>query len=218
MKKQTWQRWLILLVGLAVFGSGLALIVRADLGLGPWDVLHQGVARHTGVPIGTASIPIGMLILLAWLPLGERPGWGTLLNVVMVGLVLDGVLLLLPQVDNIAARGVLLIAGIIVTGIGSGLYLSAQIGAGPRDGLMLGLARKTGWSIRLVRTLIEVAALVVGWLLGGTVGIGTLAFAFGIGPIVQVALRMFERPAATGERPMAAMTSEGTARRQGTAD
>jgi uncharacterized membrane protein YczE len=143
--------------------------------------------------------------LLAWLPLGERPGWGTLLNVVMIGLVLDGVLLLLPDVANLAARAVLLVAGIVVTGAGSGLYLSAQIGSGPRDGLMLGLSRKTGWSIRTVRTLIELSALVVGWLLGGTVGIGTLAFAFGIGPIVQVALRVFERPMPVDERPMATM-------------
>ena len=206
MKRQTWRRWLTLLAGLAVFGAGLALIVRADLGLGPWDVLHQGLSRRTGVPIGTVSIPVGLLILLAWLPLGERPGWGTLLNVIMVGLVLDGMLLVLPELGNAAAQVALLIAGIVVTGIGSGLYLSAQIGAGPRDGLMLGLARKTGWSIRMVRTLIELSALVVGWLLGGKVGIGTLAFAFGIGPVVQVALRMFDRPAVAEERPMAAAT------------
>ncbi|HEU5012417.1 MAG TPA: hypothetical protein VFT66_07725 [Roseiflexaceae bacterium] len=205
MAKQTGLRWLTLLAGLIMFGVGLALIVRANLGLGPWDVLHQGLSRHTGVPIGTVSIPVGLLILLAWLPLGERPGWGTLLNVVMIGLVLDGVLLLLPDVANLAARAVLLVAGIVVTGAGSGLYLSAQIGAGPRDGLMLGLSRKTGWSIRTVRTLIELSALVVGWLLGGTVGIGTLAFAFGIGPIVQVALRVFERPMPVDERPMATM-------------
>ncbi len=205
MTKHTWRHWLTLLAGLAVFGAGLALIVRANLGLGPWDVLHQGLSRHTGIPIGTVSIPVGLLILLAWLPLGERPGWGTLLNVVMVGLVLDGMLLLLPEPGNGMMRVALLVAGIVVAGIGSGLYLSAQIGAGPRDGLMLGLARKTGWSIRMVRTLIELSALVVGWLLGGTVGIGTLAFAFGIGPIVQVALRMF-RPAVTEERPMAVVT------------
>lgn len=196
MKQQQAKRWLILLAGLVVFGVGLALIVRANLGLGPWDVLHQGLSYHTGISIGLVSIPVGLLILLVWLPLGERPGWGTLLNVVVVGLVLDGVLWLLPSISDVLARSALLGGGIVVAGVGSGLYLSAQIGAGPRDGLMLGLARKTGGSIRLVRTLIELGALVIGWLLGGTVGIGTLAFAFGIGPIVQVALRVFGHPSA----------------------
>ena len=192
MHSRTTQRWLALFIGLLVFGFGLACIIHANLGLGPWDVLHQGLSIHTGIPIGTVSIPVGFLIMLGWLPLGERPGWGTLANVIVVGLEIDIVLWFLPPVEHPMIRAGLLVGGIVVGGIGSALYLSAHLGAGPRDGLMLGLARRTGWSIRLIRTLIELTALAGGWLLGGTVGIGTVAVAFGIGPVIQTALRFFD--------------------------
>jgi uncharacterized membrane protein YczE len=175
------------------FGIGVALMVQADLGLSPWEVLHQGISEQTGIPIGTVSILLGVPILLAWWPLGQRPGWGTLINIVLIGLMTDLTLAVLPPVTGLAPRVLLMAGGILSVGVGSGLYLSAAMGAGPRDGLMLGFARRTGGSVRLVRTALEVTVLAVGWLLGGTIGIGTLAFAFGIGPIVQAALRVFGR-------------------------
>jgi uncharacterized membrane protein YczE len=188
MRVLAFKRWAMLLIGLICFGTGVALMVRSNLGLGPWEVLHQGIARQTGIAIGTVSILIGVPIMLAWLPLGQRPGWGTCVNIVLIGLVTNQVLASLPLVANLAVAVLLLIGGILLIGIGTGLYLSAEMGAGPRDGLMLGLARRTGWSIRRVRTLIELTVLVLGWLMGGTVGVGTVAFAFGIGPVVQAAL------------------------------
>lgn len=186
-------RWIKLFVGLVLFGTGVALMVASDLGLSPWEVLHQGISERSGIPIGTVSIMLGLPIMLMWLPLGQRPGWGTLANIIMIGLVTDIVLLVLPPSDNLVARASLLIAGILLIGFGSGLYLGANMGAGPRDGLMVGFTRKTGWNVRTVRTILELAVLAVGWLLGGTVGIGTLAFAFGIGPVVQIALKLFGR-------------------------
>jgi uncharacterized membrane protein YczE len=184
-----------LTLGLLLFGVGIALMVRSNLGLSPWEVLHQGISRHTGIPIGTVSILMGLPILLAWLPLRQRPGWGTLLNIVLIGLVTDLSLPLLPETAALAPRAALLVAGVLAIGMGSGMYLGADMGAGPRDGVMMGLARRTGLSVRLVRTAIELSVLGLGWLMGGTVGIGTLLFALGIGPIVQFALRLsgFER-------------------------
>lgn len=191
MRRKTYHRWGLLILGLIFFGVGIALMVRSELGLNPWEILHQGISNRTGLPIGMVSILAGVPIMLAWLPLGQRPGWGTLINIVLIGLVTDGTLAVLPPMPSVAVRAALLIAGILAIGIGSGLYLSADMGAGPRDGLMVGLTRKTGWNVRTVRTAIEVSVLAVGWLLGGTVGIGTLAFAFGIGPVVQWALKFF---------------------------
>ncbi len=190
MRALVFKRWTMLLIGLICFGTGVALMVRSNLGLGPWEVLHQGIARQTGIAIGTVSILIGVPIMLAWLPLGQRPGWGTCVNIVLIGLVTNQVLAILPLATNLAVEALLLGTGILLIGIGTGLYLGAEMGAGPRDGLMLGLARRTGWSIRHVRTLIEISVLLLGWLMGGTVGIGTLAFAFGIGPVVQAALQI----------------------------
>lgn len=189
----TLRRWVFLLTGLVLFGAGIALMVRAELGLGPWEVLHQGISRATGIAIGTVSILLGLPIMLAWLPLGQRPGVGTLLNIVLVGGVTDVVLQIMPEVHNILLRVALLLIGILLIGIGSGAYLSSAMGAGPRDGLMLGLTKRTGWNIRITRTLIELSVLLIGVLMGGTIGVGTLAFAFGIGPVVQVALPMFAR-------------------------
>ncbi|GAB4205701.1 MAG: hypothetical protein OHK0022_32050 [Roseiflexaceae bacterium] len=169
-------------------------MVRSRLGLSPWEVLHQGISLHTGLPIGTVSILMGVPIMLSWLPLGQRPGWGTLLNIVLIGVITDLSLLVLPVADSLLVRGALVTVGIALIGLGSGLYLGADMGAGPRDGLMMGLSRRTGLSVRLVRTVIELSVLGAGWLMGGTVGIGTVAFALGIGPVVQQAVRLLGLP------------------------
>jgi uncharacterized membrane protein YczE len=181
-----------LYLGLVCFGVSLALMVRARLGLGPWDVLHQGLADRLGLRIGWVVIAVGAAVMLAWIPLRERPGIGTLSNLVVVGLVADSALDLIGAPRPLAARVALLAAGILGTAIGTGLYVGAGLGPGPRDGLMTGLARR-GWSIRTVRTGIEVSVLALGFLLGGSVGVGTVAFALGIGPLVHLALPLFAR-------------------------
>jgi len=170
-----------------LFGWGLALMVASDLGLGPWEVLHQGVSFHTPIPIGTVGIITGLVVLLLWIPLRERYGLGTALNVVLIGVVIDVTLIWLSTPRLAVLRWVFMIGGVVMVGVGSGYYIGAGLGPGPRDGLMTGLARR-GWSIRLVRTSIELTALLCGWLLGGTVGVGTVLFAFAIGPLVQVFL------------------------------
>ncbi len=172
-----------LLAGLVLFGLGLAFMVAADLGLAPWEVLHQGLSRRTGIPIGTMGIITGIGVLLAWIPLRERPGLGTVANVVVIGVVIDLALWKFPDVTHPAGRWSLLAGGLLAIGVGSGLYIGAGMGPGPRDGLMTGIARR-GHRIGVVRTAIEVSVLAAGWLLGGTVGIGTVAFSFGIGPLV----------------------------------
>jgi uncharacterized membrane protein YczE len=187
------KRWLALFVGLIFFGIGIGLIIRGNLGQGPWDVLHQGISRQTGISIGMASILTGIPVVLAWWPLGQRPGWGTLANLIVIGVVVDIVLRAVPIATQVLNGAILLIGGILITGLGSGLYLSSAMGAGPRDGLMLGIARRTGWSVFVVRMLIELTVLGIGWILGGNVGIGTLAFAVGIGPVVQASLWLFKQ-------------------------
>ncbi len=172
-----------LLAGLVLFGLGLACMVVADLGLAPWEVLHQGLSRRTGVPIGTMGIITGIVVLAAWIPLRERPGLGTLANVVVIGVVIDLALWVFPDVVGAVARWSLLAGGLVAIGVGSGLYIGVGMGPGPRDGLMTGIARR-GHRIGVVRTAIEVSVLVAGWLLGDTVGVGTVAFSFGIGPLV----------------------------------
>jgi uncharacterized membrane protein YczE len=170
-------------LGLVLFGLGLALMVAADLGLGPWEVFHQGISDQTGIPIGTVGIIIGALVLFLWIPLHERIGLGTLLNVVVIGVVIDLTLLVLEEPSAAAAQWTYLLLGLLAVGVGSGYYIGAGLGPGPRDGLMTGLARR-GYSVALARTGIEVAALVAGALLGGTVGVGTILYAFGMGPLV----------------------------------
>ena len=178
-----------LMFGLFLFGLGLAFMVVADLGLAPWEVLHQGVSRRTGIPIGTVGIITGLLVLVAWFPIGERFGVGTLANVIFIGIVIDVSLWLMPdEFSNLAVRWALMIGGIVLVAIGSGYYIGVHLGPGPRDGLMTGLSRQTGRPIGLVRAVIELSVLAGGWLLGGTVGAGTVAFAFGIGPLVQIFL------------------------------
>jgi uncharacterized protein len=186
-------RFAKLIAGLVVFGAGEAAIVEADLGNSPWTVLAQGVAKHTPLAIGTATVVISFLVLLMWIPLRQRPGLGTILNAILIGLAIDATLPLLPETDDIAARAALLLGGIALVSLGSGLYLTTRLGPGPRDGLMTGLSRRTGRSLRLWRTVIEASALIGGWALGGVAGIGTVAFAALIGPGVQFAVQRVDR-------------------------
>jgi uncharacterized membrane protein YczE len=185
-------RFVQLMAGLVLFGASLALLVRSELGLDPWDVFHQGLSVATGLSIGVCTIAAGVVVLLLWIPLRQRPGIGTVANVVLVGLSLDGVLLLIPPTGDLVLRWTYLVAGIVLNGIATGAYIGAGLGPGPRDGLMVGFAR-SGRSLRVVRTAIEVSVLVVGWLLGGTVGIGTVLFALTIGPIVHRTVPAFSR-------------------------
>ena len=182
-----------LLIGLLMVGVGLAAMVEAELGLGPWDVLHQGISRRTGIPIGTVGILLGFVVLLGWLPLRQRLGVGTIVNVAVVGVTLDVVLYLAPTPRALPLRAACLVGGIVLAGVGSGLYIGAGLGAGPRDGLMTGLAAR-GHSLGGVRTVLEVTALALGWALGGTVGAGTVLFAFSIGPLVQLCLGRLTLP------------------------
>lgn len=183
-----------LLLGLVLFGFAIALMVRSDLGLAPWDVLHQGVSERTGLAIGTVAILTGVGVLLLWIPLRERVGLGTVANAVVIGLVVNATLGVLDVPDALWLRIAYLVLGIFLFGPGSGFYIGAGLGPGPRDGLMTGLARR-GWSLRVVRTGIEATVLVVGALLGGTVGIGTIAFAVTVGPNVHLFLDRMSLPA-----------------------
>jgi uncharacterized membrane protein YczE len=173
--------------GLVGFGVSLALMVRARLGLDPWDVLHQGIARQLGVQLGWVTIAVSGLVLLAWIPLRQRPGLGTLSNAVIVGLVVNGALDVLPAPGSLGWRAAFLAAGIGLNGLATACYIGAGLGPGPRDGLMTGLVAR-GHSLRVVRTLIEVSVLAIGWALGGSVGLGTLAYALSIGPLTHVLL------------------------------
>jgi len=173
-----------LVFGLLLCGTGVALMIDADLGLAPWDVLHQGISIHTGIPIGTVAILVGIVVLLAWLPLRERYGVGTLLNVIIIGTTIDVLLAVLPDHPPMALRVTSLLVGTFLFGPGSGFYIGAGMGPGPRDGLMTAIAAR-GHSIRVVRTILEVSVLAIGFVLGGSVGIGTLLFAVTIGPNVH---------------------------------
>ena len=174
-------------IGLAIFGVGIALILDAHLGAAPWDVFHTGVAELTGLPVGQVTIITGVVLLIFWIPLGETMGLGTILNAIEIGLVVDLVLPLLPGPDLLVARTAMMLGGVVVIAIGSGLYIGAGLGPGPRDGLMTGFAER-GISIRFARTTIELTVLVIGIALGGAIGVGTAVFALGIGPLVQVFL------------------------------
>jgi uncharacterized membrane protein YczE len=176
-----------LLLGIPLLGFGIARTLAARLGVSPYDVLHQGLAERTGLSFGTVVVLLGLLILLAWIPLRQRPGIGTVLNTLSVGFVVDLGLYLLPEPELLAWRVVFLLTGIAVTALGIGLYIGSGLGPGPRDGLMTGIAAK-GFAIWKVRTVLELIALVIGWALGGDVGIGTVLFAFSIGPLGHVFL------------------------------
>ncbi|MEU5091942.1 hypothetical protein [Streptomyces sp. NPDC021356] len=195
------RRLVQLYTGLVLYGASSALLVEAGLGLEPWGVLHQGLAELSGLTIGVVSIVVGAVVLLLWIPLRQRPGLGTVSNVFVVGLAMDGTLALVPDPRALAVRIPVLVAGILLNGAATGLYISARFGPGPRDGLMTGLHRRTGRSIRLMRTAVEVAVVVTGFLLGGTIGVGTLLYAVSIGPLAQLFLRVFASPATPGGGP-----------------
>jgi len=173
-----------LVFGLLLCGTGVALMIDADLGLAPWDVLHQGISIHTGIPIGTVAILVGFAVLLLWLPLHERYGLGTVLNVLIIGTTIDVLLAVLPDHPPMGVRVAFLVVGTFLFGPGSGFYIGAGMGPGPRDGLMTAIAAR-GHSVRVVRTILEVSVLTIGFLLGGSVGVGTLLFALTIGPNVH---------------------------------
>lgn len=191
------RRLIQLYVGLALYGASSALLVEAGLGLEPWGVLHQGLAELTGVSIGVVSIFVGAAVLLLWIPLRQRPGLGTVSNVFVVGIAMDATLTAVPDVHGLAVRIPLMLVAIVLNGVATGLYIAASFGPGPRDGLMTGLHRRTGRSIRLMRTAVEVAVVVTGFVLGGTIGVGTVLYAVSIGPLAQVFLRMFAVPRAS---------------------
>jgi uncharacterized membrane protein YczE len=188
--KISFQRWFKLLTGLVCFGIGIAFMKQSQLGLSPWEVLHDGLAKVSGAQIGTVSILIGVLVLLLWIPIREKPGIGTILNILIVGTVTNLTLVITPAANQLLLQIFWLVTGLLIIGLGSALYLGSRLGAGPRDGLMMAFHRRSGRSIRLVRSIIEISVLLIGWLIGGTVGIGTLAFAFGIGPIIQFMFRL----------------------------
>lgn len=191
-------RVLLLLGGLVLYGVSDGLLVQAGLGLDPWDVLHQGLSRSVGLQVGTWSILVGVVVLLAWLPLRQRPGLGTVCNVVVVGLVINATLALVPAPTALPVQVAVLLVAVVLNGIATGAYIGAGLGPGPRDGLSTGIAAR-GHSLRVVRTVVEVSVLAVGWLLGGSVGLGTVVYALAIGPITHVTvpgLRLQERPAA----------------------
>lgn len=179
-------------VGLILYGLSSSLLVLGGLGLDPWDVFHQGLARHTGLAIGTWSILVGAIVLLLWIPLRQRPGLGTLCNVIAIGGVMDVVLGLVSPPHGLAVRTLCLVGGVLLNGVATGAYIGAGLGPGPRDGLMTGIAIR-GHSIRVVRTSIEVTVLVTGWLLGGSVGVGTVVYALSIGPLAHVFIPLFTR-------------------------
>jgi uncharacterized membrane protein YczE len=180
-----------LYAGLLLYGFSIALMVRAHLGLAPWDVLHSGLTEHVPIDIGQAVVLVSFVVMLAWVPLREIPGLGTISNAIVIGLSADAFLSVLPTPHGIAVRAVLLVAGVVLQGVATAAYIGAQLGRGPRDGLLTGLARRTGRSLRLVRTLMELTVFGVGLLLGGVAGLGTVLYAVSIGPLSQALLPAF---------------------------
>jgi uncharacterized membrane protein YczE len=188
-----------LLVGLVLYGVSMAAMVRSGLGLNPWDVLHQGLAPRLGWSFGAVTALTGVIVLLVWIPLRQRPGVGTVANVVVIAFAVDAALGLIPTATAVGWRIALMVGGVLLNGAATACYVGSRLGPGPRDGLMTGLHARTGWSVRWVRTGIELTVLAVGWLLGGTVGIGTVLYAAAIGPLTQLLLPWMvyrERPVA----------------------
>ena len=192
------------ITGLAFFGFGIALFLRANLGLAPWDIFHKGLSKKLDISIGLVIVGVGLLLLLLWIPLRQRPGVGTILNAIEIGLVVNLTKPLIGEPDQLIIRALMVIAGVLVIGLGSVLYIGAGLGSGPRDGLMLGLSkyaiRGHQISIRVARTFVELTVMVAGLFLGGSIGIGTLIFMFGIGPLVQLILPRFEMRLASDQR------------------
>jgi uncharacterized membrane protein YczE len=185
------RRLIQLYLGLLLYGLSMALLVRSSLGVMPWDVLHQGLARQVGGSLGQVTIVVGVIVLLGWIPLRERPGLGTVSNVVVIGLAVDAALAVVSAPAELPARLALVVLGVTLNAVATAAYIGVRLGAGPRDGLMTGLVRRTGGSVRLVRTGIEVAVVTVGWLLGGTLGVATVLYAVAIGPLVHLLLPVF---------------------------
>ena len=200
------RRMVQLVIGLWLYGATMALLVESGLGLDPWDVFHEGLTHHLPLTFGQVVILVGAVLLLLWVPLRQRPGIGTVLNVVLIGIAVDVTLALLPTPDALGVQVGFLLVGVVGNGIAGALYIGADLGTGPRDGLWTGIVRRTGRSVRLVRTSLEVTVLVVGFVLGGTVGVGTVLYALAIGPVVQLFLpltqvRRLERPGASAPGP-----------------
>lgn len=190
------RRLLQLYLGLVAYGLSMVMMLQSQLGLMPWDVLHQGLALQGDWPMGRVAIAVGALVLLAWIPIRQRPGLGTISNVIVIGLVFDIVMALLGDAlaqAGVGLRAALLLGGIALNGVATAAYIGANFGPGPRDGLMTGLARRSGWSLRLIRTAIEGSALLIGFLLGGKLGLGTVLYALTIGPVIQTTLPLFNR-------------------------
>ncbi|NEA32057.1 hypothetical protein G3I17_10310 [Streptomyces sp. SID13031] len=185
------RRLVQLYIGLLLYGGSMGLMVQGNLGLDPWDVLHSGITKHVNLSFGTVAIAVSFLVLLAWIPLRQWPGLGTISNAIVIGLAVDLTLAVVDRPDQLWLRIVFMVSGIVVNALAGALYIGAQLGPGPRDGMMTGLVRRTGKSVRVVRTSIEVTVLAVGWLLGGVVGFGTIAYALAIGPLVHVLLPLF---------------------------
>ncbi|RZS44653.1 putative membrane protein YczE [Herbihabitans rhizosphaerae] len=182
------RRLVQLFAGLTLYGASMGLMIRSTLGLDPWDVLHESLAKRTGLSFGTITAITGIAVLLAWLPLRQRPGIGTVANVVVIAVAVDAALAVVEAPSGLPMRITLLVLGVTLNGLATAIYVGARLGPGPRDGLMTGIYARTGWSIRLVRTAIEITVLGTGWLLGGTVGIGTVVYALAIGPLTQLFL------------------------------
>jgi uncharacterized membrane protein YczE len=185
------RRLVQLYAGLALYGASMGLMIESNLGLDPWDVLHSGIIKHLSLSFGMVVIAMSFVVLLAWIPLRQWPGLGTLSNAIVIGLATDLTLSLVNTPQALWLRIVFIAGGIVANAVAGAMYIGAQFGPGPRDGLMTGLVRRTGLSVRLVRTTIEVTVLAIGWLLGGVVGFGTVAYALAIGPLVHVLLPIF---------------------------
>ncbi|HBT5133629.1 TPA: hypothetical protein MB789_001345 [Klebsiella pneumoniae] len=188
------RRLLQLYIGLVLYGVSTALFVHAKLGANPWDVFHLGVAKQLGISFGTVIILTGAAVLLLWIPIRQMPGLGTVSNVIVLGLAADATLAVLPPLESLVARSALLAGAIVLNAIATGMYIGAGFGPGPRDGLMTGLHARTGWSLRGIRTAIELSVLLIGWLLGGKFGVGTVIYALSIGPLIQLCLPWFSQP------------------------
>ncbi|WP_423920034.1 YczE/YyaS/YitT family protein [Frigoribacterium sp. 2-23] len=197
------RRLLQLFVGLAAYGFAIALMVRAAIGVAPWDVLSQGLVRHTGLTFGTVVLVTSFVVLLLWIPLRQRPRFGTIANALLIGPIADLGLRVLPQQTEWWAQGLTFAGGLLLLAVASGLYIGADFGPGPRDGLMLGLHARLGWRVGVARTVIEVTVLAAGWLLGGQVGIGTVAEALLIGPLVSLTLPLFAVAPRASSTPLA---------------
>lgn len=198
------RRLIQLYFGLMLYGVSTAVYVRANLGADPWNVFHLGVAGLTSVNLGVVMILTGAAVLLLWIPLRQRPGLGTISNVIVLGLAADATLALMPPLESLWLRGLMLGLAVILNALATGMYIGADFGAGPRDGLMTGIHARTGWSVRWIRMAIELSVLVIGTLLGGTFGIGTVIYALAIGPLIQICLPWFQLPRVAQRRPIKA--------------